>query len=148
MKRILQNIVGGLAGAVALNLLHETIRRFDADAPRVDLVGEEGINKTIEGVGGQPLEGRQLYIAALSADIISNGLYYSTIGGAKTRRLMTRGFTCGLVAGMGALSLTKRMGLDDAPVNRTTRTKWMTVGYYITGGLVTALTIRALRSDK
>lgn len=146
MKRILQNLIGGLAGAVALTVIHEAVRRIDENAPRVDLVGEEGINKVMDSIGAEKLEGQSLYVAALTSDIISNGIYYSTIGSAKKGRLLIRGITCGVAAGMGALSLTKKLGLDDTPVNRSTRTKWMTIGYYITGGLVTALTIRALRS--
>lgn len=146
MKRILQNLIGGLAGAVALTVIHEAVRRIDENAPRVDLVGEEGINKVMDSIGAEKLEGQSLYVAALTSDIISNSIFYSTIGSAKRGRLLTRGVTCGLAAGMGALSLTKKLGLDDKPVNRSARTKWMTIGYYVTGGLVTALTIRALRS--
>jgi hypothetical protein len=34
----MKNLIGGLAGALALNLLHETYKQFDSKAPRVDLV--------------------------------------------------------------------------------------------------------------
>jgi hypothetical protein len=75
-----------------------------------DFVGEEGVNKAIESVGGQPLEGKSLYPAALASDLISNGLYYCTIGSTKKKHLLVRGASCGLAAVMGALALTKRLG--------------------------------------
>ncbi|MCD8739246.1 hypothetical protein LT679_01420 [Mucilaginibacter roseus] len=142
---IIKNLIGGVAGAVALNILHETLKRFDHDAPRVDLVGEEGVNKTIKAAGGQPLSGDKLYAAALSGDLISNALYYSTIGLGKKKHLLARGAALGLAAGLGAVTLPEKIGLSDAPVTKTPRTTGMTVAYYLFGGLVTALTIKALR---
>lgn len=141
----IKNIIGGIAGAVALNILHETLKRFDHDAPRVDLVGEEGINKTIEATGGERLSGDKLYAAALGGDLISNALYYSTIGLGKKKHLLARGAALGLAAGLGAVTLPQKMGLSDAPVTKTPKTTGMTVAYYLFGGIVTALTIKALR---
>jgi hypothetical protein len=46
--RIIKNIEDGIAGAAALNILHETIRQFDHDVPRVEFVGEEALNKMLE----------------------------------------------------------------------------------------------------
>ena len=142
---LFQNWIGGLAGAITLNLLHETVRRVDKDAPRIDLIGEEGLNKTIEAAGGDPLTGNSLYAATLAGDLLSNSAYYSLIGSGKDKHLITRGAIVGLTAGIGALKLTKSMGLSDAPVTRTSKTKLMTVGYYLAGGLVTACVIKALR---
>ncbi len=139
------NIAGGLAGAVALNILHESIKHLDHNAPRVDLVGEEALTKIAKGVGVQPLQGNALYAATLAGDILSNALYYSLIGMGKKKHLLLRGAGYGLVAGAGALTLTKPMGLSDAPVTRTDKTKILTVAWYLFGGLVTALTIKELR---
>jgi hypothetical protein len=148
MKAI-NNLIGGLAGAVALNLVHETVRRLYQDAPRVDLVGEEGVNKLMKKVGEEELRGNALYIAALSGDLLTNALYYSTIGAGKSKHYLFRGVTRGLAAGFGALSLTKKLGLNDAPIARKTVTKAMTVGYYLLGGIVAARVIRKLnRSGK
>src|ERR1700744_6475219 len=112
MKKLLINLAGGLTGAVVLTLLHETVRRFDADAPRVDLVGEEGVNKMLEGFGTEPLQGNALYAATVSGDLLANGVYYSTIGQAKDEKLLLRGAVAGLAAGWGALSLTNKVGLN------------------------------------
>ena len=140
----MKNLLGGLAGAIALNLLHETYKRIDAKAPRIDLVGEEALSKAIELTGKQPPTGNNLYTATLAADIASNALYYSLIGNGDKRNILLRGAVFGMAAGVGALVLTKPVGLSDAPVTRTGKTKVLTVAWYLTGALVTALTIRAL----
>jgi hypothetical protein len=146
MKNLLINLAGGLAGAAVLTLLHETVRRLDADAPRVDLVGEEGVNKMLVNFNADPLEGDALYAATLSGDLLANSLYYSSIGQAKDDRLLFRGTMMGLTAGWAALSLTRNLDLDDAPVTRTKKTKALTVAYYLLGGITTAATIKLLRN--
>jgi hypothetical protein len=142
--KIIKNIIGGLAGAVALNILHETVKRFYHNAPRVDLIGEEGLNKALKTSGAAPLQGNALYAATLASDLVSNGIYYSLIGIGKKRNLIIRGITYGAAAGIGALELIKPMGLSDAPVTRTDQTRILTVGYYIFGGIIAAKVIKSL----
>ncbi|UOE52494.1 hypothetical protein MTO98_15570 [Mucilaginibacter sp. SMC90] len=144
--KLIKNIIGGLAGAVALNILHQTVKQFDHDAPRVDLVGEEALTKGMESMGLEAPTGNALFTATLIGDIVSNTLYFSTIGFGKKKYLLLRGTTIGLAAGIGALTLTKPIGLSDAPVTRTNKTKIMTVVWYTLGGIVTALTIKAMQS--
>ena len=146
MKKLISNIIGGLAGAVALNIIHQTIKAIDHDAPRVDLVGEEALSKGMEAIGLTPPTGNALFVATLAGDVVSNALYYSSIGFGKKKYLLLRGTVVGIAAGIGALTLTEPMGLSDAPVTRTDKTKFMTVGWYLIGGLVTAIAIKALRS--
>ncbi|MET3979657.1 hypothetical protein ABIB62_002245 [Mucilaginibacter sp. UYP25] len=142
--RIIKNLLGGLAGAAALNLLHETVKRFDHDAPRVELVGEEAIVKGMEAIGKEPLSGDALYAATLAGDLLSNTFYYSLIGAGKQKNLLLRGIVYGAFAGFGAIKLTKPVGLSDAPITRTDKTKILTVAYYTFGGLVTALVIKSM----
>jgi hypothetical protein len=144
IMKLIINLIGGIAGSVALNILHETVKQFDHKAPRVDLVGEEGLNKSLQAVGSRPLSGNALYAAALAGDVLSNAFYYSLIGTGNKNHLLLRGAVYGIAAGVGALTLTKPLGLSDAPVTRTDQTKVMTVGYYTFGGLVAALTIKLL----
>ena len=144
--KLIKNIIGGLAGAVALNILHQTVKQSDHDAPRVDLVGEEALTKGMEAMNLEPPTGDGLFTATFIGDIISNALYFSTIGFGKKKYLLLRGTAVGLAAGIGALTLTEPLGLSDAPVTRTNKTKLMTVGWYTFGGMVTALTIKALRT--
>jgi hypothetical protein len=146
MKKLISNIVGGLAGAVALNIIHQTVKAFDHEAPRVDLVGEEALTKGMEAMNLTPPTGNALFVATLAGDILSNTLYFSTIGFGKNKYLLLRGAAVGAAAGIGALTLTEPMGLNDAPVTRTDKTKALTVAWYLVGGLVTALAIKGLRS--
>ena len=143
--KIANNLIGGLAGAIALNVIHQVAKKIDHNAPRVDLVGEEAIKKGLKYAGVEPPKGDNLFAAALAGDILSNALYYSVIGVGKDKHLLLRGVASGLSAGFGALTLTKPMGLSDAPITKTPQTKIMTVAWYLLGGVVTAFTIKALR---
>lgn len=143
MKTLI-NLAGGLAGALALNAIHEGYKRIDHDAPRIDLIGEEVINEGIESIGAHPLAGDILYTATLGSDLLTNALYFSFMGSGNPKHLVRRGLLYGVVAGIGAVKLTKPLGLSDAPVTRTSKTKLLTVAWYIAGGLVSALTIKAL----
>jgi len=138
-------LLGGLAGAVALNIIHETVKKIDKDAPRVDLVGEEALSKSMHAAGIDPPKGDQLYSATLVSDLISNTLYYGTIGLGTDKNIMARGLGLGLLAGIGAVELPKPMGLDDAPVARTDKTKLLTIVWYVAGALVTSAVTKVLR---
>ncbi|MEJ7768570.1 MAG: hypothetical protein WKF89_12210 [Chitinophagaceae bacterium] len=146
--KVLKNIIGGLAGAVALNILHETMKRMDHDAPRIDLVGEEALSKSMANVGLEPLKGDALFAATLAGDLVSNTLYYSLIGIGKKKNLLQRGAVYGLAAGIGALILTKPIGLSDAPITKSEKTMVMTVAWYLFGGLVTAFTIKSFKNNR
>jgi hypothetical protein len=144
IMKIINNIIGGLAGAVALNILHESVKRIDHAAPRVDLVGEEALDKILEKTDNKPLEGNILYTATLAGDLLSNAFYYSLIGVGNKKHIFLRGAIYGTAAGIGALELTRPMGLSDAPVTRTDETKILTVGYYLLGGFIAAWAIKNL----
>lgn len=145
MKKLASSIIGGIAGAVALNILHQAVKQFDHDAPRVDLVGEEAITKGLGKAGMTPPTGNTLFTITMAADLISNAAYYSVIGAGKKKQLPYIGVIAGLSAGVGALTLTKPVWLSDAPVTRTDKTKILTVAWYTFGGIVAASVIRALR---
>lgn len=136
--KLIKALIAGFAGAIALNLLHETVRQFDPEAPRVDLVGEEAITKGMSAMDIEPPKGAKLYAATLAGDILSNGLYYSAIGIGSPKYLWIRAAVTGISAGIGAITLPEPMGLDDSPVNRTEKTAALTVTWYLLGALVTA----------
>ena len=140
-----KNLLGGFAGAIALNILHETYRRLDHDAPRIDLIGEEALSKSLLYVGVDPPKGNARYTATLAGDLISNSLYFSMIGVGNQKFTILRGIAYGFSAGVGALKLPNSLGLKDAPVTKTDKTKILTVGWYILGGIVAALAINKLK---
>lgn len=147
MKTI-HSTIGGFAGAIALNVVHQSLKQFIDEAPAVDLVGEQALNKGLKKVGVKPLRGDKLFLSTLAADVASNAIYYSLIGFGSRKNTLTRGVGYGLAAGVGALALTKPMGLNDRPITKSTTTKLLTVGYYLLGGIVTAVTINALSKRK
>lgn len=143
--KIVKAIVAGFAGALALNILHETVRRFDSNAPRIDLLGEEALSRSLNSLNLESPTGNNLYAATLVGDIISNGIYYSAIGMAGKKNIYLKGAIAGLTAGLGAIKLPEKIGLDDEPVTKTDKTKLLTVAWYVFGGLVTAAVFDRLK---
>lgn len=137
------NLFGGLAGALSLTAVHESVRQFVPEAPRVDLVGiralRQLLNKTDTPIPGLSTQ-RQL---ALGGDLVSNATYYSLSGPS-----FTKGVLLGLAAGIGGVFLPGPMGLGEAPTGRSTATKLMTIGYYTLGGIVAAAVSKALSGKK
>lgn len=133
------NIMGGLAGALSLTAVHESVRQFYPGAPRVDLLGvravRELLNKSDIPIPALDTQ-RQL---ALGGDLVSNATYYSLAGES-----YTRGLLLGLAAGLGGVFLPGPMGLGESPTNRSFTTQLLTVGYYTLGGLVATAVTRAL----
>lgn len=137
--KLLSAIGGGLIGAATLTLLHETIRRINRNAPRMDRLGMEAIGKTLVAVKLPVPEEDNLFRITMAGDIISNSLYYSVAAIGDEEKIVLRGILLGLAAGLGAVYLPKPMGLSEKPSSRTLETKLMTVGLYLTGGLVASL---------
>lgn len=136
-----KTLLAGLGGAIALTLLHEGLKRMNA-APRLDVLGEEAVGKALQPLDAVPMDHKNLYTTTLVADVISNALYYSMIGAGGTKNTYAKAVGLGLTAGLGALALPQKMGLDDTPVTKSTLTKALTVGYYLFGALVTATLLK------
>lgn len=129
---------GGVAGAAALTLLHETIKKTVPNAPRMDLLAMNALSKGLKIVGARTPNERKLYGLSLTGDLLSNSIFYSFAGIGKKENALARGAALGLVAGLGAVLLPKPMGIEEGASSRTTATKLMTVGLYVVGGLVAA----------
>jgi hypothetical protein len=141
---LIKNLTAGFLGAVALNMLHETLRKNETNVPKVNLLGEEAINKTLIGIGQQPITDKEeLYKTTLKADLISNAMYYSLIGG-KSKYIWPKAILFGLTAGIGAVKLPKPLGLNPEPVAATNQMKALTIGYYLFGALVTGAVLKTL----
>ncbi|MCE7060677.1 hypothetical protein [Dyadobacter sp. CY343] len=142
-----KNMAAGLAGAIVLNLLHEGAKKFYAKAPRVDRVGEEAISKSLKSINIDPPTGKTLFGITLATDLLSNAAFYSMVGSGKEENILWRGAGFGLAAGVGALTLTKPLGLNDEPVNKSVQTQILTVTWYLLGGLAAAVVAKGI-SDK
>ncbi|MDQ0641149.1 hypothetical protein QF042_004714 [Pedobacter sp. W3I1] len=143
--KLLKSLLAGFAGAAALNILHESVRRLDPDAPRIDLLGEQALSKSMNRLKLEAPGGNNLYLATLAGDIISNSLYYSAIGFGDSKNIYLKGAIAGITAGLGAISIPDKIGLDDTPVTKTDKTKILTVVWYAIGGLVTAAVFNRLK---
>jgi hypothetical protein len=140
-------IVSGLIGACTLTLIHETARRVLPEAPRMDVLGMRAIARSLLQFNQKPPAGKQLHTTALVGDILTNTLYYSLVGVGKPEHALTRGLAIGLAAGLGGVVLPGPLGLGKAPSARTPRTAIMAVGWYLAGGLATALAYQALTAQ-
>ena len=140
--KILESLAGGLAGACLLTIAHESLRRVNPDAPRMDILGMRAIAKLMQKAGATPPDDKTLHDWAMVGDVVSNGLYYSLAGAGKDAWL--RGTALGALAGIGAITLPGPLGLGEAPSERTPQTKAMAVGLYLLGGVAAALAARAI----
>jgi hypothetical protein len=125
----------GFAGAAALTALHETVRRYVDDAPRMDVLGERAIERGAKLAGIEPPRGETLHQAAMAGDLAANSLYYSLVAAGRPETAWVRGAALGLAAGLGAVFLPGPMGLGEEPSNRTGATRAMTIGWYLLGGV-------------
>jgi len=140
----IQNVLAGLGGAIALNILHESLKHKSENMPRVDLVGEEALQKSLNYFGSSIDNEATLYNATLAGDVISNALYYSLIGAGSKKHIWTRAVVYGLAGGIGAVTLPEPLGLKPQPVTKTQKTKVLTIAYYLAGAIATGCIIKAL----
>ena len=80
---------------------------------------------------------------ALVGDIISNTAYFSLIYG-KNEELWLKAAASGFTAGLGAVNLPEKLGLNVQPVAKSTATQVLTVAYYMLGAFTTAAIINWL----
>ncbi|WP_345247883.1 hypothetical protein [Nibrella saemangeumensis] len=138
MDNVQKSLLSGLTGAIALTLLHETVRRFVPEAPRADILGMRAIAKGYKAANKELPDEDTLHQMALAGDVVSNSLYYSLVGLSKGKDTMLFGAALGALAGVGALVLPGPMKLGEAPTNRTRETMAMTVAWYFIGGIAAA----------
>ena len=141
-----RSFIAGMCGAVALTAVHQLARRVTHEAPRMDVLGERAIARTIRAAGGTlPLQ-PTLHRWALAGDLIANSAYFSLVACGRDAHTWNRGVAMGLAAGAGALVLPRRIGLGDAPKSTHIPNQLMTVAWYLIGGLTAACAGRALKA--
>jgi len=147
MKTI-ASLGGGLAGACAVTLLHESVKKIVPKAPRMDLLGMNAISKGLNAAGIKTPTGNKLYTMALAGDILSNAIYYSIAGAGNEKNLWLKSSLLGLTAGIAAVTLPASLGLDEKRSNKTIETKLRTVGLYVTGALVATAIMKLMAKKK
>jgi len=136
-------LLGGLAGACAITVLHQVIKSKDTEAPRMDLLGMESLTKILHKVGVEPPADDKLYYITMAGDILSNTFYYS-LTGVGQKKTWLKGPVLGLAAGIGAILLPKPMGLNPKHSNYTRQTQLLSVLYYFAGGVVSSAVTKLL----
>jgi hypothetical protein len=140
-------LLAGVCGAVALTAVHQLARRVTDDAPRMDVLGERAIARTVQAAGGTLPMQPTLHRWALAGDLMANSAYYSLITCGPGAHMWARAVAMGLAAGAGALVLPRRIGLGDAPKSDHIPNQIMTVAWYLIGGLAAACAGRALKAQ-
>ena len=140
-----KKLSSSLVGALVLTLLHETLRKTQPNAPRMDQLGKQGLIKIADYLEVTlPKKPSTLHNITMAGDIAANALYYSLVPGASGSHWRKRSLFLGLVAGIGALVLPKPLGLNPQESNRTRQTQLLTVGLYLSGALVTGFAYQTL----
>jgi hypothetical protein len=147
MKTI-ASLGGGLAGAAAVTLIHESVKKIVPKAPRMDLLGMNAISKGLNAAGIKTPTGTKLYTMALVGDILSNSLYYSIAGTGNEKNIWLKSSMLGLAAGVAAITLPAPLGLEEKHSNKTIETKLMTVGLYVAGALVATAIMKLMAKKK
>jgi hypothetical protein len=142
MNRLSRAIAAGVLGALTTNLLHEIVRRTVPDAPRVDLLGMQGLARGAKALGVPVPTGRRLYLLTLAADLISNSAYFALAAIPPRRFVRASGLALGVCAGIGAVVLPAPLDLAAETTARTTLTRLLTCALYTAGGIVSGLAAR------
>jgi hypothetical protein len=136
-------LANGLVGAAALTAIHELGRRTVDAPPRMDVVGMRAVRRLYELCGCKPPDAGRLFGVTLAGDLLSNALYYSAAANTAGRATWTRATALGIAAGLGAVLLPGPLGLGKPPHNENTRTRVLTVAYYLAGALIATAAARA-----
>ena len=144
----IKSTIGGLAGACALTLLNESVKKLDKDAPRMDLLGMNAVARLMKGNSILTQTAGKLFPVALASDLVSNSLYYSMADTDTRKQTLIRGALLGLGAGVGAVTLPKTLGLNEEATTRTMKTKVLTVTWYLIGGLVAAAAMNMMNKKR
>ncbi len=140
-------LVGGLAGACAVTVIHQIVKKYDKKAPRMDLLGMESLTKILDKFNVEKPDEATLYKLTMAGDILSNTIYYAAAGIGAEKTLL-KGAILGSLAGVGAVALPEPMGLDPKHSNRTNETKILSVAYYLVGGLLSSAVMQLLGGRK
>ena len=142
-------LASGLAGAAAVTVLNETVRRVAPEvAPRMEILGMRAAKAGFEAADREVPPRSELFKMTLAAEVLSNGAYYSLVGMVKPENAIATGAALGLAAGAGAVLLPGPMGLGEGPSARSLGTKALTLAWYLAGGLAAGFVASAMGNGR
>lgn len=142
-----KSLLSGLAGAAALTIAHQVLKKYVADAPRMDKLGKQALKKVITSSGCTLPSRKRLKQYTLVSDVLSNAVFYSMVG-ASAAHSTAAGAGLGLSAGIGAVTLPEKLGLHAKYASRTKTTALLTVGLYLFGGIVAGTVYQVLDKEE
>lgn len=142
MRRVLAAVGAGIAGAVAVTLLNEVGRQLDDRAPRLDLLGERALAKTLRRLGARRPRPRKLRRLALAADLFANSLFYGVLFAGRPRPWL-RGALGGAIAGVSAPLLAPALGIERRG-RKAQPVPALSVAWYTGAGLAASAVYKAL----
>lgn len=141
--KFLPSLLAGFAGAAALTIAHQVLHRVIDEAPRMDLLGEEALEKVADEAGTE-IPSDKLFEVTMAGDILMNSLYYSNVGMGDSKNAILRGAVLGLAAGLGGVYVPGEVGLTSAYSSGTRKTSLLTIALYSFGGIVAGAMARRL----
>jgi hypothetical protein len=135
-------LISGFIGAASLTLIHQSLRLFSKNSPKVDLLGSEIIKNVIKKIGLNPPKKNTLYAMSLVGDILFNSIYYSLSSG---RKYLAKGVSLGSIAGLGVISIPQLFNYQKKYNAKNLEQKVLAILVYLTGGLTSSLSYNLLR---
>ena len=136
--------LSGIAGVAVLTTIHEVARKNLPNAPRMDLLGMNAIEKGLQHYDLPVPTKETLREEALAGDLLANGLFYGLVACGRPEKAIENGLMLGLIAGVGAVTLPGYLKLGTEECCRSPQTQLMTIGWYVAGGLVAGLAYRLM----
>jgi hypothetical protein len=145
--KTLASMTSGLISSVALTFLHQTLKNNVSHAPRMDKLGMEALKDTLNAAGVAVPGKKKLYYSTMIGDIAGNAGYYSLVGMNPRNSILT-GAALGLMAGIGAITLPGKLGLSEQYSNETRKTQLLTLGLYVSAGLIAGAVHKLMNRKK
>jgi len=136
----LKAILSGLAGAITLTTIHQALRKYVPDSPRIDLLGTKSINNFISKFDLTPPSKKTAYNLSLTGDLLFNTLYYSLV--ATGKKSILNGSLLGIGAGSGVITIPKLLNLGEEFSSKNLKQKILSFSIYLSGGLAAAGTFK------
>lgn len=141
MKTI-RGLISGVAGAVTLTAVHQTLKNYVKDAPRVDLIGTNGIKKVFSRLNMKRPSKKVMYNLSLAGDLLFNSFYYSLTAAGK--KPLINGALLGLGAGTGVVTLPKSLNIGQHLAAKNVKQALLSFSVYLSGGLAAAAVYKLL----
>jgi hypothetical protein len=139
-----RSMVNGLVGACTLTIAHQVLRKLTPDAPRLDMLGENGVIKLARAANIK-LSDKQAHKLAMAGDLVSNTLYFSQVGNKGGVLSLLRGASLGGAAGAGTVVLPGKLKIETAATKMSPKTQALSISLYVLAGLAAGMAAQAGR---